>query len=97
MKVGDLCIKKEGAHFDTPSSFTIPYGTFLKFLRPGSRLPVAAVKQLLDIGRTVQYLAAQPGEGKQAAVTVLLQAAAAHFQLFSQFAVRIEVLARHRR
>lgn len=75
----------------------IPYGTFLKFLRPGSRLPVAAVKQLLDVGRTVQYLAAQPGEGKQAAVTVLLQAAAAHFQLFSQFAVRIEVLARHRR
>ncbi len=61
--------------------FTIPYGTFLKFLRPGSRLPVAAVKQLLDIGRTVQYLAAQPGKCKQAAVTVLLQAAAAHFQL----------------
>ncbi len=59
--------------------------------------PVAAVKQLLDVGRTVQYLAAQPGEGKQTAVTVLLQAAAAHFQLFSQFAVRIEVLARHRR
>ena len=24
--------------FSTPS-FTIPYGTFLKFLRPGSRLP----------------------------------------------------------
>ena len=75
----------------------IPYGTFLKLLRPGSRLPVATVKQLLDVGGTVQYLAAQPGEGKQAAVTVLLQAASAHFQLFSQFAVRIEVLARHRR
>ena len=33
--------------------------------------------------RDRQYLAAQPGEGKQTAVTVLLQAAAAHFQLFS--------------
>ncbi len=53
-----------GMTTDRPS-FTIPYGTFLKFLRPGSRLPVAAVKQLLDVGRTVQYLAAQPGEGKQ--------------------------------
>ena len=65
-------------------------GKSKSFIRPGSRLLVATVKQLLDVGGTVQYLAAQPGEGKQTAVTVLLQAASAHFQLFSQFAVRIE-------
>ena len=34
------------------------------------RLPVAAVKRLFGVGKTVQYLAAQPGEGKQVAMLV---------------------------
>ena len=33
-------------------------------------LPVAAVKRLFGVGKTVQYLAAQPGEGKQVAMSV---------------------------
>ena len=31
MKVGALCIKKEGAHFDTPSSFFYQHTSFRLF------------------------------------------------------------------
>ena len=74
-----------------PSFADIFYGNAIN----NGMVPVRLKEE--EVEALFQLVAAQPGEGKQAAVTVLLQAASAHFQLFSQFAVRIEVLARHRR